>query len=880
MKKDRISSKIFCFVLSVLMAFGILPIFQKPTANAAGYYTSVWVENVTPTDATIHAKINGTKINTLGFYIGTTQNNLNKKITEKISTTKITTIWYNMNKWFGTLKPEQTYYYQFFIVVGGKEQKSEIKSFKTTSFYQKIWVDGITETDATIHAKLSGPKISTLGFYIGVSSNNLDKKITENISTISVYDAWYNMNKWYGKLKDGQVYYYQFFFVLNGKEYKSQVQSFVTNSKQTYTVKYDGNGGEGIPVTQTKTKGTPLTLSDVIPSRPNFSFLGWSLDPNATKPDFSPNGSYTADANVTLYAVWTMTNRLVSLKWEETYSFENSSSVFKNKKYYISDSDYRKLVSYVKNYYGDFSSKPIINSLQEAKNNNWKGSCYGMAVTTILDKLGKIAFNENFDNAASMSEVSPPYKNAHVESAINYYHLAQKLPFCRKGKIYSQKKANWSAGLKGLVNAVKSGQLTLFMYWFNRGKKELGHAIVVFGYTENADGSYTLLSYDNRYPNTNTLIAIDKDFKTCLVNGNEKATGVEYYTNFNDFDAIDIDGPNNDMSLNLSGMYAEMNDTILVLPMNGTITVENATNQKLIIRNGEIDGDLSVYDQWIVLEGNDAEEQIPFISLAVPNSDYYTIESDLSNLSVSMTSSKSFASVETSACDSIVLSESEGVYILGDQYTYTAYLTYPNDTFDMITLSGTAEGDVSLNYRATDIQVTGGGGANEVSVFSDLTTVSEVSFETDYDSFILTSLETEDSNRFAVLAAPEGDDVYTFSVLDNEFLQEGQKHTQHVWDEGVITENGTVYTCTICGDIFTSQDLHPVVMLGDVDNNKLLTSADARLALRCAVQLETYSPGSIEFVACDVDKDNKVTASDARKILRAAVALEDPAEWE
>lgn len=65
----------------------------------------------------------------------------------------------------------------------------------------------------------------------------------------------------------------------------------------------------------------------------------------------------------------------------------------------------------------------------------------------------------------------------------------------------------------------------------------------------------------------------------------------------------------------------------------------------------------------------------------------------------------------------------------------------------------------------------------------------------------------------------------------------------------------------------------PAYKLGDVDNDGDITASDARLALRRAVDLETYPVGSREFLACDVDKDNLVTAADARVILRAAVGL-------
>jgi hypothetical protein len=61
---------------------------------------------------------------------------------------------------------------------------------------------------------------------------------------------------------------------------------------------------------------------------------------------------------------------------------------------------------------------------------------------------------------------------------------------------------------------------------------------------------------------------------------------------------------------------------------------------------------------------------------------------------------------------------------------------------------------------------------------------------------------------------------------------------------------------------------------GDPDGDGTVTASDARLALRTAVSLENFAPGSLQFNACDVDGDGTVTAADARGILRAAVGLE------
>lgn len=62
-------------------------------------------------------------------------------------------------------------------------------------------------------------------------------------------------------------------------------------------------------------------------------------------------------------------------------------------------------------------------------------------------------------------------------------------------------------------------------------------------------------------------------------------------------------------------------------------------------------------------------------------------------------------------------------------------------------------------------------------------------------------------------------------------------------------------------------------VLGDVDKDGKVTAADARLALRAAVGLETYKKGSDEFKRADYDESGDLTAADARCILRVAVGL-------
>lgn len=72
----------------------------------------------------------------------------------------------------------------------------------------------------------------------------------------------------------------------------------------TYTVKYDANGGSGAPANQTKTYGVTLTLSSTKPVRTNYNFKGWGTSASATTVVYTSGASYTNNAAVTLYAIW------------------------------------------------------------------------------------------------------------------------------------------------------------------------------------------------------------------------------------------------------------------------------------------------------------------------------------------------------------------------------------------------------------------------------------------------------------------------------------------------------------------------------------------------------------------------------------------------
>ena len=73
----------------------------------------------------------------------------------------------------------------------------------------------------------------------------------------------------------------------------------------TYTVTYDANGGSGsVPAAQDKQQGDDLMLSNSTLTLSGFAQTGWNTNSEGTGTHYDLGGTYSADADVTLYAEW------------------------------------------------------------------------------------------------------------------------------------------------------------------------------------------------------------------------------------------------------------------------------------------------------------------------------------------------------------------------------------------------------------------------------------------------------------------------------------------------------------------------------------------------------------------------------------------------
>ena len=97
---------------------------------------------------------------------------------------------------------------------------------------------------------------------------------------------------------------------------------------QRYTVSFNGNGNTGgtVPTTTYKIHGTNLTISANALTRTGYTPNGWNTSATlTTTPAYTT--SYTANANATLYANWTINTYTLTINYHGDSSYTNATNL-------------------------------------------------------------------------------------------------------------------------------------------------------------------------------------------------------------------------------------------------------------------------------------------------------------------------------------------------------------------------------------------------------------------------------------------------------------------------------------------------------------------------------------------------------------------------
>ena len=178
----------------------------------------------------------------------------------------------------------------------------------------------------SVNHTVTGVKVSVGGTLSGYTIKSISGyDITVDLGTYNVNNGTFRLpyakDIWYG-VDDNKVDYIS--WAGSGSNKRSEgASALLANGKNTayyyfkgapvlptFTLNYNANSGTGAPASQTYKatsqyeKSHVFTISSTVPTRENYTFLGWSTNRNATTAEYQPNGKITVTDTTTLYAVW------------------------------------------------------------------------------------------------------------------------------------------------------------------------------------------------------------------------------------------------------------------------------------------------------------------------------------------------------------------------------------------------------------------------------------------------------------------------------------------------------------------------------------------------------------------------------------------------
>lgn len=220
------------------------------------------------------------------------------------------------------------------------------------------------------------------------------------------------------------------------------------------------------------------------------------------------NGDYTDNVLTLLgikydnFYVSNESNKNTFVMGEDQWNFPNyyGENAFgdASEDYYMTDADYNALLDGL-----DAATEWWIST---DRNSEWGGSCYGMAVTSILQKANVLDICKMQDGAENLYQMEKK-NNDELESLINFYQLTQHLD-----SIYYEQNAFFfltdAEQLEYIENIVSLGQNPVALAY---GGQQGAHTVVAYGMEE---GEYLIENYKGTGENrtfTNRILIYDSN---------------------------------------------------------------------------------------------------------------------------------------------------------------------------------------------------------------------------------------------------------------------------------------------------------------------------------------------------------------------------------
>lgn len=320
--------------------------------------------------------------------------------------------------------------------------------------------------------------------------------------------------------------------------------------------------------------------------------------------------------------------------------------------------------------------------------NNWHGSCFGIAATIALKKMGLLSASDisDSDDGTSFFNLRKPCLDHKFFNTIEYYYYQQDV-----------KTVVDKATLSDTDNDSNSDFFNKFIAELDKGKYLVlctpGHSVVATGYTYEPKNNryifdiYDINSvYDDSPKGSMTHLFVSDDFSYYVFKGSSNPN-MYGLTLIDPTLLLDMDGHsfNADDIINIDGSTINVNITV---NKNSKITISSSLGKSLILGPTltTVSNELELLGKKVLSNDVVGEENGDITcTLTLPANDIYTISSDSETIQCVVGNDISSIAVSGHNIGSIEIDPSKYAIIDGNsQYDFSAYtLSKDNTAFEL-----------------------------------------------------------------------------------------------------------------------------------------------------------------------------------------------------
>ena len=397
----------------------------------------------------------------------------------------------------------------------------------------------------------------------------------------------------------------------------------------------------------------------------------------------------------------------------------------------------RYQTSYYRNFRKYIKTEEEEARILDALNRSWEGSCFGASASMVLKNLGI----EEISSTNTYYSLGKPCDNIVLRDVINYYQICPILndfsdDYCTvrhalSGLIilctYYVSQKNF---LKNFIAEAQRSQTErkpfLFNYCYKGKKGSSGHSVIVCGlekedYDNDNVSEYKVKIYDLNGQKENPryiYMYVEEDFRFFHFQDMNHIGGSSLEDTWTSMSYVGIDKLENDPFYRIEKKEKRIGSSeyesvvgasddgdkedqyaTVIMDVDKPFVLENDQGKKLLY-DGEYSGNLEIYAIDFIID------ETPRLKLKVLSSDKFIISGITDDFSVAADVDGKYYRASTSGANEIILNK-EGIEIDGeDDYSFTAAVGTEMKGYELIQVSSSANGKMSVVNEGETVSVT------------------------------------------------------------------------------------------------------------------------------------------------------------------------------